>query len=203
MKYITEFRKSAKGNTSEPEKTKPTPSSKRKSLIPQLGFMDFLLFAAACLIKSDFWENNFFDEKYSFLNIFAEDNVLKVYVFSFSGLFVLLKLIAVIFSKNSIKSAGVLIILIQCTTLFLISPIMPGKSELKYQLLLFAGLNLLLYFCFQILVGNIFTNALQKLIALIFCGGILYLSVTALQTITTFNIDLYDFGKEFVNKLRI
>lgn len=196
----------ARTDVKDPEPT--TPIKTRKSPGEILGCVDFLadiafLFAAVCLLKSDFWATQAFDDKFPWLNFFSELNVLKVYTLCSAGIFVILKLLVIAFARNSLKASGILMLLIQAITLLLISPMMSARQmNSVFSLLLFITLNLLLYFCLQLLVGNVFSCAFQKFISLIFCALIMFLIVTALQTISSY-VDLSDFGSEFIRNLSL
>ena len=191
------------------ESESKTEKIEKKSIGGLLNLFDFLadiafLFATVCLLKSDFLKIQVFDEKFSMFNIFDEYNVLKIYTFISAGIFILLKFVSVLFSRNPVKIAGVLVIAVQIVTLFLISPIMKNPEiEIIYLVLFFTVLNLLLYFCFQMLVGNVFSTAIQKFISLVILGIILYFVFAALETISSYEPDLSIFAEKLLKNLNL
>ena len=198
------------GKTEESEETKTVTQSKketeskvakRKSIGFVLNLLDFLadiafLFAIVSLIKWEFLKTHTFNEEIHFLSKF---NVQEFFIFSSLGMFGIFKLLIVLISKDSLKIAGILLFIIQGTTLFLLSPLM-SQTPFSYRILLFVILNILMYFCFQMLVGNIFKTALQKSFSLAICACLLYLTFTSIQTIEKYPDIPKEFKENLLNK---
>lgn len=198
------------GKTEESEKVKTETQSekkseskvaKRKSNGLMLNLLDFLadiafLFAIVSLIKWEFLKSHTFNEEINFLSKFK---VQEFFIFSTLGVFGIFKLLNVLISKDSLKIAGILLFIIQGTTLFLLSPLM-SQTPFSYRVLLFVILNILMYFCFQMLVGNIFKTALKKCFSLAICACLLYLTFTSIQTIEKYPDIPKEFKENLLNK---
>lgn len=176
-------------------------SIKKDVLHPVLNCVDFFadaafLFAVLVLLKACLFTGEF-NQDYSYFNIFVKNNVLKIYCILSISIYFMLKLIMIAWSKYALKLPCILIIVIQAVTLLLLKSINSSFSIFC----IFALLNTLLYFCFQMLAGNVFTNALKKFLALCILWLVVFLALTVLQTLSDYSIEWNDFCNSFVENL--